>query len=246
MRGERIAFSFLATFVSMFVLQAFGESHEVPVYQVLKTTVPIKVDGLLGDLSWQRAKEMTSFVNSPDGSASDLKTEAKILYDENFIYFAFRVWDQNIWSTYENRDEHLWTEEVVEVFIQAGPAEPSYIELEVNPLGTMLDIYLLDIRKPLPYKSWNSEKLQWAIDVNGTVDGKPGDTEWTCEMALPLEDVVTAPNIPPKAGDEWRVNLYRVESKPEKAGLAWSPTLRHDFHVPSMFGKIVFSGLTVP
>lgn len=233
----------LVTFV---VVQVFGNSDDVPVYQVLKTTVPIKVDGRLDDPPWLKAKEVGAFVNSADGTPSDLVTKAKILYDNDYIYFAFHLWDQNIWSTYRNRDEHLWTEEVVEVFIQASPSEPNYIELEVNPLGTMLDIYLLDIRKPLPYGSWNSQNLQWAVDVRGTVDGKPGDSEWTCEIALPLEDVVTAVSLPPKAGEEWRVNLYRVESKPEKGGLAWSPTLKRDFHVPSRFGKIVFSDLTVP
>jgi hypothetical protein len=225
---------------------ALGESWRVPVYDVLRTEVPIEVDGLLDDPSWIEAKGVGAFVDSALGSASELETEAKILYDEDFIYFAFRVWDQNIWATYRNRDEHLWTEEVVEVFIQASPEDPSYIELEVNPLGTMIDIYLLDIRKPLVYESWNSRDLRWAIDVKGTVDGKPDDKEWTCEIALPLEDVVTAPNLPPEPGDEWRVNLYRVESKPEKAGLAWSPTMRQDFHVPSMFGRVVFSERTVP
>ena len=105
---------------------------------------------------------------------------------------------------------------------------------------------LLDIRKPLKYESWNSSRLQWAVDVKGTVDGEPGDAEWTCEIALPLEDVVTAPNIPPEPGDQWRVNLYRVENRPEKAGLAWSPTLKRDFHIPSMFGSIVFTDREVP
>jgi hypothetical protein len=72
----------------------------------------------------------------------------------------------------KRRDEHLWEEEVVEVFLQADPNQPSYIELEVNPLGAMLDIYLLAVRKPLHYESWNSEKLRWAVQVDGTVDGK--------------------------------------------------------------------------
>jgi hypothetical protein len=140
----------------------------------------------------------------------------------------------------KQRDQHLWEEEVVEVFLQADPTQPSYIELEVNPLGTMLDIFLLDIRKPLHYESWNSEKLQWAVQVDGTVDGKGGDKEWTCEIALPLEDVIPAPHIPPQAGDRWRLNLYRIEKKPTPALLAWSPTLTNNFHVPKMFGEIVF------
>ena len=225
---------------------ALGENAELPSYDVLRTTVPISIDGVLDEPSWNAAQLVGSFANSADGSPSPLETEARILYDDTYIYFAFRVWDDNIWSTFDTRDQHLWTEEVVEVFIQAAQDEPSYIELEVNPLGTMLDIYLLDIRKPLKYESWNSSRLQWAVDVKGTVDGEPGDAEWTCEIALPLEDVVTAPNIPPEPGDQWRVNLYRVENMPEKAGLAWSPTLKRDFHIPSMFGSIVFTDREVP
>jgi hypothetical protein len=100
---------------------------------------------------------------------------------------------------------------------------------------------LLDIRKPLHYESWNSQKLKWAVQVNGTVDGKNGDKEWTCEIALPMEDVVTAKNLPPRAGDRWRANLYRMESRPKPALLAWSPTLKDDFHLPNMFGEIVFT-----
>ncbi|MGH7773438.1 MAG: carbohydrate-binding family 9-like protein, partial [Candidatus Binatia bacterium] len=146
----------------------------------------------------------------------------------------------------KRRDEHLWKEEVVEVFLQADPRQTSYIELEVNPLGTMIDIFLLDVRKPLRYESWNSEKLRWAVQVDGTVDGNGGDREWTCEIAPPMEDIVPAPKTPPQPGDRWRLNLYRVEKLPAPAFLAWSPTLKNDFHVPGMFGEIVFSDRRVP
>ena len=105
----------------------------------------------------------------------------------------------------------------------------------------MLDIYLLDIRKPLHYESWNSQRLKWGIQLDGTVDGKDGDKEWTCEIALPIADVVTAANLPPKVGDHWKLNLYRVEQRPTPAELAWSPTFQEDFHIPSRFGEIVFT-----
>jgi hypothetical protein len=146
----------------------------------------------------------------------------------------------------KRRDEHLWLEEVVEVFLQADPNIPNYIELEVNPLNTMLDIYLLDTRKPLHYESWNSEKLRWAVNVDGTIDGKGGDREWTCEIALPIEDIATAPHRPPQPGDRWRMNLYRVDRLPEVAEEAWSPTLKDDFHVLSRFGELVFTDRIVP
>jgi len=224
---------------------AGAQARPRPVYEVMRADQPIRVDGTLDEPAWVKAPPVGPFANTADGSPTAIKTEAKILYDDNFVYFAFRNTDENIWATMTKRDAHLWEEEVVEVFVQAEPRQTSYIELEVNPLGAMLDIFLLDIRKPLRYESWNSEKLQWAVRVDGTVNGKPGDREWTCEIALPLEDVIPPPNTPPKPGDRWRVALYRIEKLPAPAALAWSPTMKKDFHVPSMFGEIVFTGRRV-
>ena len=221
-------------------------AQQIPAYQVARVMTQLKIDGRLDERAWADTALVGSFVNNRDGSPSKLTTEARILYDDKFIYFAFRAVDANIWATMKRRDEHLWLEEVVEVFLQANPKIPNYIELEVNPLGTMLDIYLLDTRKPLHYESWNSERLRWAVHVEGTVDGKDGDREWTCEIALPLEDIATAAHLPPRPGDRWRMNLYRVESKPEVVELAWSPTLQNDFHVLPRLGEIVFTDQRVP
>lgn len=217
-----------------------AQTPPLSVYQVGRTSVPMKIDGKLDDAAWKNAALVGNFVNNSDGSQSTYKTEAKVLYDDNYLYFAFRCADDNIWSTMRRRDEHLWEEEVVEVFLQADPNQPSYIELEVNPLGAMLDLYMLAARKPLHYESWNSERLQWAVQVDGTIDGKAGDREWSSEIALPIEDIVTAPHRPPLPGDRWRMNLYRSEQLPKPAGLAWSPTLQNDFHIPQRFGEIVF------
>jgi len=236
----------LTTFFLSCIMAVRCCAQQRPTYEVDRVTTPIKVDGQLSEQAWTDAAPIPAFVNNRDGSPSKVQTEARILYDDRFIYFAFRAVDQNIWATMKRRDEHLWLEEVVEVFVQANPAIPNYIELEVNPLGTMLDIYLIDTRKPLHYESWNSEKLQWAVHVDGTVDGKEGDREWTCEIALPLEDVATATRLPPQPGDRWRVNLYRVERLPVVAELAWSPTLQDDFHVLPRMGEIVFTERRVP
>jgi cellulose/xylan binding protein with CBM9 domain len=227
---------------SQLTLTADAQIPRLPIYEVTQTRMPIKVDGQLNEEAWTKAASVGDLVNNSDGSKSSYKTDVKILYDKNFLYFAFRCADENIWSTLKRRDQHLWAEEVVEVFLQADPHQPSYIELEVNPLGAMLDIYLLGIRQPLHYESWNSEKLRWAVQVFGTVDGKAGDDYWTCEIALPMEDIVTAPRRPPQPGDRWRMNLYRAEHLPNVALLAWSPTLKNDFHVPERFGEIVFTG----
>jgi hypothetical protein len=222
-----------------------AQTRHLPVYEVARTTAPVMVDGKLDEAVWAKAAAVNLVLNS-DGSPAPAKTEARVLYDDKYLYFSFRSADNNIWATMKRRDEHLWEEEVVEVFLQADPQQKSYIELEVNPLGAMLDIYMLDVRKPLRYESWNSEKLKWAAQVDGTVDGKGGDREWSCEIAFPLEDAMTAPHLPPRAGDRWRMNLYRVEQRPAPALIAWSPTLKDDFHLPNMFGELVFTERRIP
>lgn len=201
---------------------------------------PVVIDGRLDDPVWAQVPDAGPFRVNATGEHSGPPTRARLAWDREFLYFSFDCDDTNIWSTLTRRDAHLWHEEVVEVFLQPDPTHPNYIELEVNPLGAMLDIYLIDIRKPLRYESWNPAGIRWAVSVEGTVDGEPGDRGWSVEIAFPLADAVTAPNRPPRPGDRWRMNLYRVEQKPQPVGLAWSPTLKRDFHVPSAFGVIEF------
>src|SRR5688572_1252643 len=140
------------------VVSVPGQSRALPVYEVSRTATPIKIDGKLDDAVWAKAARFEDLRLNLDGATATYQTEARALYDDTFLYFSFRSRDDNIWATYKTRDQHLWEEEVVEVFLQADSQQTTYIELEVNPLGTMLDIFLLDVRKPLHYESWNSQK----------------------------------------------------------------------------------------
>jgi hypothetical protein len=225
----------LATYAS-----ADSQPAGVPAYPALKTGSPIVVDGRLDEPAWHSAEVIDRFVNTVDGSAGRYKTEARIVYDDRFVYFGFRSFDDNVWATKKQRDDHLWEEEVVEVFIKPVDSIPGYVELEVNPLGAMLDTYLVDSSKGPAFDAWNLPDLHWAVQVQGTVDGLPGDTGWTCEIAFPIQGL-PAP-FPNRLAREWRVNLYRGESLPASALLAWSPTYKEDFHIPSRFGRLVFTG----
>jgi len=92
---------------------AVGQSRALPVYEVSRTTTPIKVDGMLNDAVWAKASTFRDFLMNLDGSPSPAKTEARALYDDKFLYFSFRCRDDNIWANFRRRDQHLWEEEVV-------------------------------------------------------------------------------------------------------------------------------------
>src|SRR5918912_4187780 len=71
---------------------ADGQSRQLPVYEVSRTTQTIKVDGKLDEAAWARAPVANLVLNN-DGSPSPAKTEARVLYDERFLYFSFRSVD---------------------------------------------------------------------------------------------------------------------------------------------------------
>ena len=210
-------------------------------YTVMRTLGPIKVDGVFDEPSWRAAKSTGAFRANDGSDSATSKVEAKMLWDDSNLYFAFECEDTDLAATMRKRDEHLWKEEVVEIFIDPDGDEKNYIELEVNPLGAFLDLFVLTPVIPIPYESYNIP-AKWAVKVDGTIQNSSDrDRGWSVELAMPLKDAVTAPNLPPKNGDKWRLNLYRIERKPKDQLIAWSPTLKPSFHTPSRFGEVTFS-----
>ena len=53
---------------------------------------------------------------------------------------GFRAEDPDIWGTYTNRDDPLWDEEVVEVFLDDDCDEWSFLEFEVSPNNVVVDL----------------------------------------------------------------------------------------------------------
>jgi hypothetical protein len=223
-------------------------------YMVRKTPKPPKLDGKLDEPAWQSAPTVGMFVDTMTGAASEVKTDAKMLWDEKNLYIGFENLDTDVWGTLDKRDDKLWGEEVVELMIDADGNRKSYIELQVSPKGTIFDAYLPDYRKyedtldpkRKPY-DWNS-KVKVAVHVDGTLNKRDDqDKGWTVEIALPLADVngLDKPGVkvPPALGDMWRVNMYRFDAPKGKGQIAagWSPPLAGDFHVLDRFGQIIFA-----
>jgi hypothetical protein len=222
-------------------------------YVVHKTRKPLKIDGKLDEQAWKDAPATDLFVNTLTGAPAEHKTEAKLLWDNQYIYFAFENADEDVWTTLTKRDEKLWTQEAVEIMIDANKDGKSYVEFQVAPNGNIFDTYLPEYRKyedtldpkRKPY-DWNS-KMKAAVKVDGTLNKRNDqDKGWTVEIALPLSDangLSTEPvKLPPAIGDSWRINMFRLdapEGKPQQAS-AWSPPLVGDFHALDKFGEIVF------
>ena len=210
----------------------------------IKTGV-IKLDGKLDEKEWKDAPSTGEFVRTMDGMPADQKTSAKLLWDDKNLYVAFEVEDRDVWSTLDKHDAKLWTQEAVEMFIDAAGDGKNYVELQANPKGTTFDSFLPGYRKN--QDDWNSN-MKVAVKVDGTLDKRDDvDKGWVVEMSIPLEDVKgklkELANVPPKVGTEWRVNFFRLDSPAARpqVGTGWSPPLVGDFHALDKFGVLVFA-----
>ncbi len=224
-------------------------------YVARRTGKAIKVDGKLDEAAWKDAPSTGVFVNTMNGGPVEQSTEAKLLWDDKFLYVAFENADTDVWSSLSKRDDKLWTQEAVELMIDADKNGKTYVEIQVAPNGNVFDTYLPSYRKyedsvdpkKQPY-SWNS-KVNVKVAVDGTLNKHDDkDKGWTVELALPLGDVkgmdpkADSVRLPPEIGDTWRINMFRMDvpqGKPQQAS-GWSPPLVGDFHALDRFGDLVF------
>jgi hypothetical protein len=204
----------------------------------------IKIDGKLDEAAWKKAMRSPAFVDIVSGGRARLMTTVQALWDDKNLYLAFTCQDNDIWSTLKKRDDKLWTQEAVEIFIDANGDKKDYIELQINPQGAIFDSYLPSYRKN--DNGWNSQ-MKVAVKVDGTVD-KRGDKDksWVVELALPLKDAKgkgTYELKTPTVGTVWRANFIRVDT-PKKSRpqyTAWSPPLVGDPHKLDAFGTLHFA-----
>ena len=176
-------------------------------------------------------------------------TEFAAVWDADALYLRFAATDPRPWHTMTHRDDHLWEEEVVEIFLDPARSGRDYFELEISPANVVCDVRM---ERPSPDKkydlTWNFEGLE--TRVVQTVAGRAGG--WTALARLPWPGFRSLPStagvtLPPQSGDRWRFNLFRVDrpggkAKPEADAIevAWSPTGEPSFHVPAAFRDFVF------
>ena len=180
-----------------------------------------------------RACESVEFRDVVSGAAPQQDTRVRAAWDAEELRLLFRAEDMHIHATLTERDAALYTEEVVEVFLDPAGDGECYFEIEVNPLNTVLDLVLR--RNRSGYKkdfAWRCENLRTYVCREATA--------WCAELAIPFRSLAAGS---PKPGDKWRGNFTRIDRPPEipRELTAWSPTGFANFHVPERFGVIEFA-----
>ena len=204
----------------------------VPCWLVPRTSPPWK---------WSQIPLLPPFKLADGSGPAVEQTRLRLCWDAEALHVRFECEDRDVWGTYRQRDDPLYEEEVVEVFLAPGEADPvEYFELEVSPLGTLFDAR---IHNPTSRRAdmtadraWDCPDLRWAAGEGMEHQG------WWAELAIPWRSLL--PSLEPP--QLWRANFYRIErprdGEPEFSG--WSPTLVQpaDFHRPARFGVLELAG----
>ncbi len=198
------------------------------------------------DGAWQRA-QVISWGPAP------YETRFRALWSPTGLYLRWDADDTAPWHTMTNRDDHLWEEEVVEIFLDPSWKGTGYWELEISPANVVCDVRMVDVYPNVTSDlTWDHEGLETrAREVPGP-DGKPvrwvatAFAPWTGFAKLPVDAGVA---LPPRPGDVWGFNVFRIErpngpAEPRKGNVsvAWSPTGKPSFHVPDAFRRFTFVG----
>jgi carbonic anhydrase/acetyltransferase-like protein (isoleucine patch superfamily)/bifunctional DNA-binding transcriptional regulator/antitoxin component of YhaV-PrlF toxin-antitoxin module len=217
----------------------------LPRYECRRTSGAITADGALDDPGWAGIAPMSPLVHSNGTGLPVEATEVRACWDDRGLYIAFACKDADIWAKYENRDDPLYEEEVVEVFLSPTANLAHYYEFELSPANVLFDAKVFspegDRRSMLVDKEWNSAGIATGVRVAGILNDRASpDIGWIAELAIPFADLGL--EEPPAPGTVWRANFYRIERGVATEFTAWSPNGKEpaDFHVPAAFGELVF------
>lgn len=175
-----------------------------------------------------------------DGSGpAEQPTTLRLAWDDRALHVRFDCADRDAWSTYRRRNDPLYQEEVVEVFLAPGESDPPrYAELEVSPAGVL---FAALVHNPHGDRTGMEVDLGWRCDGLAWAAG-PSDNrqDWWAGLAIPWAALLAAPCRPlPRL---WRANFYRIERPRDGAAelSAWAPTWARpaDFHRPACFGLL--------
>ncbi len=106
-------------------------------YRCLRTEAPLVIDGDLSKPPWQGAPKSPRFVDIVDGAAAIWETRAALLWDDEHLYVGFWVTESDLRANVTRRDDFVFLENDVEVFI-AG-AEGAYYEFQLNAANTCFE-----------------------------------------------------------------------------------------------------------
>ena len=157
-------------------------AQDPPEFVATRTELTIKIDGLLDEPVWATIKPITEFVQRLplDGGEPTEKSEMRVAFNNNFIYFGFAFFDsdpEKVRATILNRGGWIHRDDKLEIALDTYHDRRNAYLFEMNPLGTQDDALITDENRP--------GLDEWAWDGVYISEGKVTDFGWVLEVAIP-------------------------------------------------------------
>jgi hypothetical protein len=206
---------------SLFFIVVFGSTFAQKKTLQAKTAVEkISIDGILNEAIWNNAPIATDFVMfQPDNGkaiSSDKKTDVRILYDNEAIYIAAKMFDnepKKILKEITQRD-NIGTADVFGVFLNGFNDGQQDFQFFVSASGVQIDKLATEDGEVTPdnYSQDFSWDAIWDSEVQIT------DFGWTVEMRVPY----AALRFPKDKVQTWGINFFR-NIRRDRQSYTWSP-----------------------
>lgn len=244
--------------------QTASDSTTIKSYSVNYTNRHLNIDGKFNESAWKKAAWSDLFMDIEGVEKPNplFDTRVKMLWDSAYLYIAADLKEPHLWATLLKHDDIIFRDHDFEVFLDPNNDENQYFEIEINALGTVMDLFMVKSYKkggPMDM-SWNSNGMKSAIRIKGTLnDNRDIDKGWTIEMAIPYSCLKKpGRNHIPQLNKPWRINFSRVEWTMQNKDISyvkklnpngkpipefnwvWSPIGIVNMHIPNRWGYLYF------
>lgn len=239
-----------------------------PVYMCKRAKNPFTLDGNINKKFWEDAPFTDYFIDIEGEHMQKprFKTRAKMLWDDENMYFSALLEGDEIWATLTKRDSVIFHDNDFEIFIDPNSDTHEYYEFEMNALNTVWDLLLT-----LPYRdggkpvdAFDIQGLKTAVHIEGELNNPNADNKyWSVEVVIPFDVLRQCQDEYrryPKKGEYYRVNFSRVHWRVDKLkdsykkqinsetnmtypedNWVWAPTGIINIHYPELWGFVFFA-----
>ena len=193
---------------------ARGQS-KVPYLALRPTSVAPVIDGVLDDVCWQNAPVISDFtqVDPVQGAAPTERTEVRVLYDQDHIYFAVRCYDREphrIVATKMQHDTDLESDDTIALTFDTFGRKRSGYFFRMNAANA---------RQEALVGAGGELKIEWDTIWYGR-SGRD-DQGWTAEISIPFKSI----SFDPKQ-TVWGFNVERQIRRKQEID-RWSSPFRN-------------------
>ncbi len=194
--------------------------------KIPKTALPPTIDGKPDEETWKQAAIFKDFyqTNPGDNIAPSKPTEVLVMYDEKYLYVAFKCWDEKdkIRATIAKRDE-VFGEDNVRMWLDTYNDQRRAYVIGFNPLGIQQDGIFTE-----------GQGADFSVDIVMESKGVIEDWGWSVEVKIPFKSLRYAAG----KGKMWGFNVARNIDRLNDEFDQWLPDDRNISGFLIKHGKI--------